>query len=127
MTSTRALVTGSAGFVGRHLVAHLRASGDDVVECDRSVDGLDITDGEAVTRFVTDVRPDVVYHLAGWADVGGSWQAPVQAFRANAEGTLNVLSAAIDAGVDVGAVESGLRAVHRAVVRVSEARLRRDR
>lgn len=99
MTSTRALVTGSAGFVGHHLVAHLRANGDDVVECDRSVDGLDITDGEAVTRLVAEVRPDVVYHLAGWADVGGSWQAPVQAFRANAEGTLNVLSAANDAGV----------------------------
>jgi len=42
----------------------------------------------------------VVYHLAGWADVGGSWQHPVEAFRANAEGTLNVLSAATAAGVE---------------------------
>jgi GDP-4-dehydro-6-deoxy-D-mannose reductase len=39
-----------------------------------------------------------VYHLAGWADVGGSWAAPQQAFRVNAEGTLNVLQAALDAG-----------------------------
>ena len=37
------------------------------------------------------MQPEVIYHLAGWADVGGSWQAPVEAFRANAEGTLNVL------------------------------------
>jgi GDP-4-dehydro-6-deoxy-D-mannose reductase len=39
-----------------------------------------------------------VYHLAGWADVGGSWSAPQQAFRVNAEGTLNVLQAALGAG-----------------------------
>ena len=30
----RALVTGAGGFVGRHLVAHLRASGDDVTTTD---------------------------------------------------------------------------------------------
>ncbi len=31
---------------------------------------------------------------------GGSWKAPVEAFRVNAEGTLNVLSAAAEAGVE---------------------------
>jgi GDP-4-dehydro-6-deoxy-D-mannose reductase len=41
-----------------------------------------------------------VYHLAGWADVGGSWAAPVDAFRANAEGTLNVLLACTEVGVE---------------------------
>ena len=101
MPSTRVLVTGAAGFVGRHLSAHLRACGDEVVEVDRTPEhgGIDITDGAAVTRLVAEVSPAVVYHLAGWADVGGSWKAPVEAFRTNAEGTLNVLSAAVDAKV----------------------------
>lgn len=94
----RALVTGAEGFVGRHLVAHLRAEGDDVVGIDRS--DVDITDGGAVAALLTGVRPEVVYHLAGDSDVGSSWDHPVSTFRANAEGTLNVLSASADAGVE---------------------------
>ncbi|MBI2710391.1 MAG: GDP-mannose 4,6-dehydratase [Actinobacteria bacterium] len=100
----RALVTGASGFVGRHLVDHLRGAGDEVVGCDRAAVGddiaLDITDADAVRRTLEGLAPDVVYHLAGWADVGGSWSAPVEAFRANAEGTLNVLGAAVDVGVE---------------------------
>lgn len=96
----KALVTGASGFVGRHLVTHLEAHGHQVVGVDRSTDGVDITDGTAVSHLFEHHRPTVVYHLAGWADVGGSWAAPVEAFRANAEGTLNVLLAAADHGVD---------------------------
>ncbi len=99
----RALVTGASGFVGRHLVRHLQAAGDEVVACDRAGDDghiVDITDASATAAVIAEVRPDVIYHLAGWADVGGSWKAPVEAFRANAEGTLNVLSAATDVGVE---------------------------
>lgn len=100
MSGTRALVTGASGFVGRHLEAHLLACGDEVIGVDRATDGLDITDAGAVAEVVAQVKPEVIYHLAGWADVGGSWRAPVEAFRTNAEGTLNVLSAATDAGVE---------------------------
>ena len=96
------LVTGAAGFVGRHLTAHLEAAGDEVVGVDRSPEhgGVDITDADAIAGLIAAVKPATIYHLAGWADVGGSWKAPVEAFRVNAEGTLNVLSAAVDAGVE---------------------------
>lgn len=100
MSATKALVTGSTGFVGRHLVAHLTAMGDEVSGIDRAIDGCDITDATAVSAAIAEVSPNVIYHLAGWADVGGSWKAPVEAFRANAEGTLNVLTAATEAGVE---------------------------
>ena len=100
MSATKALVTGSTGFVGRHLVAHLTAMGDEVSGIDRAIDGLDITDARAVGAAIAEISPNVIYHLAGWADVGGSWKAPVEAFRANAEGTLNVLTAATEAGVE---------------------------
>jgi GDP-4-dehydro-6-deoxy-D-mannose reductase len=104
MRPLRALVTGGSGFVGHHLVAHLVALGDEVMTCDRAPlpggEVLDITDAEATGELVARLQPEVIYHLAGWADVGGSWRAPVEAFRANAEGTLNVLQAATDVGVD---------------------------
>jgi GDP-4-dehydro-6-deoxy-D-mannose reductase len=96
----RALVTGASGFVGRHLVAHLEAEGDEVVGVDRTDGGCDILDAGAVRATVADARPDAVYHLAGWADVGGSWSNPTEAFAANAVGTHHVLLACLEAGVD---------------------------
>jgi GDP-4-dehydro-6-deoxy-D-mannose reductase len=95
----RALVTGASGFVGRHLVAHLRAEGDDVVGVDRAAGGIDIADEAAVRSCVADAAPEAVYHLAGWSDVGGSWGSPTATFVANANGTQHVLLAAIAAGV----------------------------
>jgi GDP-4-dehydro-6-deoxy-D-mannose reductase len=88
----KALVTGSAGFVGRHLCAHLEALGDTVVGVDRT-DGPDLLDGDAVDAALAEVRPDVVYHLGGWSDVGSSWDHPREAFQVNATGTLNLLQA----------------------------------
>lgn len=92
----RALVTGSHGFVGRHLVAHLTASDDDVVELDHQ--HADLTDAQAVRAAITESKPEVVYHLGGASDVGGSWDDPIGTFRANADGTLHVLDAARAAG-----------------------------
>lgn len=93
----KALVTGAAGFVGRHLCAHLAAAGDTVVGIDRS-DGPDLLDPGALTRTIEEVAPDVVYHLGGWSDVGASWAQPLDAFEANAVGTLNLLQACIAQG-----------------------------
>ncbi len=94
----RALVTGAGGFVGGHLVAHLTEAGDHVTTTDHSHGGADVTDAAAVAAEVRKARPDVVYHLAGWANVGTSWAHPTDVFRINAEGTLNVLVAAREAG-----------------------------
>jgi GDP-4-dehydro-6-deoxy-D-mannose reductase len=94
----RALITGAQGFVGRHLVRHLDDEGDDVIAIDR--DEVDITHGDEVTALFARVRPEVVYHLAGDSDVGSSWNHPVDTFRSNAEGTLNVLMACVDTGVE---------------------------
>jgi GDP-4-dehydro-6-deoxy-D-mannose reductase len=94
----RALVTGAAGFVGRHLSAYLAECGDEVVGADRAasdgVRAVDITDAAAVGQAFAEIEPDVVYHLGGWSDVGASWQEPAEAWRVNAEGTLRVLEAA---------------------------------
>ncbi len=90
----RALVIGAGGFVGRHLVAHLRDAGDDVVAIDRSAGGPDICDAYSITAHVRASRADVIYHLAGQSDVGRSWTDVLGTYRANVEGLINVLDAA---------------------------------
>ncbi len=96
----RATVTGASGFVGPHLVAHLRDAGDDVTEMDlRGPVVLDVTDADSVLGCITDARPDVVYHLAALSHVGQSWSSPGTSFRVNAEGTLHVLRACTEAKV----------------------------
>jgi GDP-4-dehydro-6-deoxy-D-mannose reductase len=97
--TVKAVVTGSSGFVGRELTAHLEAAGDEVVGLDRA-GGADITDATAIRDLIASLRPQAIYHLAAVSHVGGSWSAAAQVFRVNAEGTLNVLAAARDAGVE---------------------------
>ena len=89
----RALVTGATGFVGRHLVAHLAAAGDEV-----TVSEAEITDPDALEADFEGTLPDTVYHLAAQADVGASFADPAATLRINVEGTLNVLEAARRAG-----------------------------
>src|SRR4051812_47445498 len=93
----KAIVTGAHGFVGPYLTAHLESKGDEVVGIDHEVD---ITDADAVRSRFADELPDVVYHLAAASHVGDSWSAPAQVVRINSEGSLNVLLAAVEAGVE---------------------------
>ena len=87
----RALVTGSQGFVGRHLVAHLRESGDEVEGIDRE---RDVTDATSMREAFEAFRPDVTYHLAALTHVGESWDHAREFTRVNVVGTLRVLDAA---------------------------------
>ena len=95
----KAFVTGASGFVGRHLVAHLRDCGDEVVPTDRSDGGPDLLDADGLATLGAEVRPDVVYHLAGQADVAASWLSPIETMRVNVEGTHNILEVARTFGV----------------------------
>jgi nucleoside-diphosphate-sugar epimerase len=58
----RALVTGAGGFVGRHLVARLRADGWDVAAVTRA--DVDLADPVAAAAAVRTADPDVVFSLA---------------------------------------------------------------
>ena len=97
----RAVVTGGLGFVGQHLdaaSARGRATTSPILD-HQGEHSVDILDGPAVAARLAALEPEVVYHLAGRADVGASWDDPVGVLRVNAEGTLHVLSACRAAGV----------------------------
>jgi GDP-4-dehydro-6-deoxy-D-mannose reductase len=95
----RALVTGATGFVGPHLLAHLQQCDDEVIVPGDAHGSFDITDRAAVSAVFDAERPEVVYHLAAWSDVGASWRDPTACLRVNVEGTANVLDAARACGV----------------------------
>jgi GDP-L-fucose synthase len=65
---TRIVVTGGAGFLGRHVVEELRSRGYRSVATFRSAQ-YDLTHESNVARMIADLRPEMIIHLA--ATVGG--------------------------------------------------------
>lgn len=105
------LVTGVAGQLGHDVVNELIARGHEAVGSDLlpqyagAADGsavtrapyvaLDITDGEAVARVLSEVQPDAVIHCAAWTAVDLAEDADKQEkVRAiNADGTRHIAKA----------------------------------
>lgn len=105
MSEASTLITGAAGFAGRHLLALLtttqprhrlvawsrrvHAAGHAAVEWQQ----VDLTDRDAVTRAVLNAQPDRIVHLAGTPHVGQSWHDSALPLRTNALGTHYLLEA----------------------------------
>ncbi len=108
----RLLLTGVAGFGGRHLVRTLVSTpgrelhGGDHLDPGRvradaelgphlaSYRVADITDAVGLAAWVREVRPDAIAHLAAQASGADALLDPATTYRVNAVGTLNVLEAA---------------------------------
>ena len=97
----RVLVTGADGFVGRWLVEHLRAEGDDVhAACGQhaSTAGrtmrVDLRDPADAERMCAWAQPEAIYHLAAVAFGPDAQRGPADALEITVGGTLNVLRAA---------------------------------
>lgn len=98
------LITGAAGFAGRHLLAYLTTAqpgvrllawSRHVQPPDHAVEWrqADITDRDAVTRAIIDTRPDRIVHLAGSPHVGQSWHDAWTPLKTNVMGTHHLLEA----------------------------------
>ena len=84
------VVTGSDGFVGKYLVELLKKERKNkVFGLDRAQ--ADITDYKQVKKYLAKIRPDQVYHLAGFASGAGKDRELI--FSVNVDGTLNILKA----------------------------------
>ena len=117
---TRCLITGANGFLGCHLAEHLLEQGCSVYGTvhreTKNVDFLkgkiallpcDIRDRKQVRTALTEVRPDVVFHLAAQSLPALSWKDPQKTFEINVFGTLNLLEEICKAGLSPTVVMAG--------------------
>ena len=107
-----ALITGGAGFVGSNLAASLLGKGESVTVFDslarhgasenlawlRSLGMENFIHGDVRNAFdveqtVKNVKPDVIFHLAGQVAMTTSMQSPRRDFEINVLGSINVLEA----------------------------------
>ncbi len=94
------IVTGSSGFIGKHLVNALieqnyEVKGIDINEFSFSHEKFsfqkcDILDGEKLVEIINDFSPHAVIHLAARIDLTG---ANLQAYAANIDGVRNLINA----------------------------------
>ncbi len=116
MQGRRVVVTGAGGFIGSHLCERLVAEGASVralcrytsrrdlgnlalvpkkVRSEIEIEFGDLLDRDFVGRLVAGA--DTVFHLGASISVAYSYVAPREVVMTNVEGTLNVLTAALDA------------------------------
>lgn len=102
----RSLITGAGGFVGSHLAELLLAAPEaEVWGCDLSHErrpylpsalkllAADLRDPAEARAVVEQCCPDRIYHLAGQAFVGDSWNNPWATLETNLRAQLNLLEA----------------------------------
>ena len=102
----KAIITGITGQDGHYLAKLLLYEGYEVYGFVRKVhnrplDGLegvciyegDITDQASVSKAITQICPNEIYHLASQSDVAYSFVHPEETYHTNIDGTLHVLNA----------------------------------
>jgi UDP-glucose 4-epimerase len=104
---SRVLVTGGAGFIGSHVVDKLLAAGHEprILDLRPSPYHPDVDTVIGDMCQLADVMRaaegcEAIAHLAAAADVGEVQKDPILAEQLNARGTVNVLEAAREKGVD---------------------------
>ena len=120
----RVLVTGGAGFIGSHVLAHLLARQHTLCVLDNLSRGraeavpravplhmADINDPHAA-HIVADFAPDAVVHLAAQMDVRASVANPLQDAQVNVMGTVRMLQAAQAHGVHTFVLASSGGAIY---------------
>jgi UDP-glucose 4-epimerase len=108
----RVLVTGGAGYVGSHAAKLLVASGHDVLIVDNLAEGhrpavgdvsfvqADLLDRPRIAAVLAEHNIEAVMHFAAFAYVGVSVRDPAVYYHNNIVGSLSLLDAMRDAGVN---------------------------
>lgn len=109
-------ITGGAGFIGSHMADFLLGKGfrdlyveywegDNLENLKHVKDKiklvkLDIRDTEEVKKFISDVKPDLIFHLAAQSFVTESWKNPKETLETNVLGTFNLLDSVAKSDID---------------------------
>jgi len=94
------LVTGSKGFIGKHLVSVLQKEGATVLEIDLEK-GIDLTNWKQLNEFLKNERQiDVIFHLAAIVFIPYAFKNPRITYKVNTFGTLNMLEIAKEMNVN---------------------------
>ena len=110
------LLTGATGFIGGHLLARLAADGAEVHAVSRRPPAehgrarwheADLAEVDAVRRVVSEVSPDLIFHVAGETRAARDLELVLPAFRSNLVTTVNLLSAAAEASPSTRVVLAG--------------------
>lgn len=120
----RVLATGAAGFLGRAVVARLKADGHAVLATDRmagdGITALDVAVQPRAAEMCGDFKPDAIVHLAALL-TPDSRRDHVVATRVNALGTAIMIQAAIEAGATRIVYASSVAALGTADSRAGDA------
>ncbi|NLO88836.1 MAG: UDP-glucose 4-epimerase GalE [Clostridia bacterium] len=109
---TKVLVTGGAGYIGSHVVKALGERGYRVLTYDSLVTGHpwavlygdlvvgDLLDATKLEAVMKEFKPSAVMHFAAYIVVPESVAQPLKYYTNNVQGTLNLLNAMKNNGVD---------------------------
>ena len=98
----RALITGSNGFVGKWLIDHLHSKRFDVYGIDLQKRSnypsvtyypLDILDTKKITPLIAELKPHMIFHLAGVSFLPDADHSPRQSIDSNISGATAILEA----------------------------------
>ena len=95
----KVLITGSEGFVGPHLWREMENAGYEVYgtvlnpasDLGPKVFPCDVTNLVETEKLISELRPDAIFHLAGWSNPGASFANPQKTIEINVIGTINLL------------------------------------
>ena len=110
------LVTGAAGFAGSYVLELLARDGLELVAWHRpggklptdrppaTWEAVDMLDRTALRAALARLRPAAIYHCAGAAHVGRSWDSVESTFAVNVRGTHHLIEGLRDTAIDTRVV-----------------------
>ncbi len=111
----KSFITGINGFVGSYLSEYLLrqnhqvagftrvgTSNENINEVEKNIKLYtgDLTDFQSIKQAIVDFKPDFIFHLAAQSFVPASLTGPVETYRTNIEGSMNLFEAVLAAGID---------------------------
>lgn len=109
ITGKRVLVTGASGFIGKQVCIRLKQLGSEIYAVSKkkrkNADLVhqwltgDLTDFDFTMTTIGSIKPEVIFHLAGFTTGERELKAVLPTYHNNLTATINILTAATDAGI----------------------------